>query len=84
MQTRTSLQNVFMAGDWIKDIEHGANGLSQERALVTGYVAANAVCERFGMGKPKKIIPVEADEPHIAFGKAVAKLSKQALPITPW
>lgn len=84
MQTRTSLQNVFMAGDWIKDIEHGANGLSQERALVTGYVAANAVCERFGMGQPKKIIPVEADEPHIAFGKAVAKLSKQALPITPW
>ncbi len=26
----------FMAGDWVKGVPHGANGLSQERAYVTG------------------------------------------------
>lgn len=25
----TSLPNVFMAGDWVKGVPHGANGLSQ-------------------------------------------------------
>ena len=30
MQT-TSLPNVFMAGDWVKGVPHGANGLSQVR-----------------------------------------------------
>ena len=25
----TSFGNVFMAGDWVKDVPHGANGLSQ-------------------------------------------------------
>ena len=27
----TSLPNVFMAGDWVKGVPHGANGLSQVR-----------------------------------------------------
>ena len=25
----TSFPNVFMAGDWVKGVPHGANGLSQ-------------------------------------------------------
>ena len=25
----TSLPNIFMAGDWVKGVPHGANGLSQ-------------------------------------------------------
>ena len=25
----TSLSNLFMAGDWVKGVPHGANGLSQ-------------------------------------------------------
>eukprot|EP00798_Chlamydomonas_sp_ICE-L_P017417 gene17417-23717_t len=28
----TSIPNLFIAGDWVKDVPHGANGLSQERA----------------------------------------------------
>ena len=27
----TSFGNVFMAGDWVKGVPHGANGLSQVR-----------------------------------------------------
>ena len=27
----TSFPNVFMAGDWVKGVPHGANGLSQVR-----------------------------------------------------
>lgn len=26
---RTSLSNGYMAGDWVKGVDHGANGLSQ-------------------------------------------------------
>lgn len=28
-EQQTSLNNVFIAGDWVKNIDHGANGLSQ-------------------------------------------------------
>lgn len=34
----TSIANAFIAGDWVKDVPHGANGLSQERAYVTGWL----------------------------------------------
>lgn len=25
----TSIDNLYMAGDWVRDVDHGANGLSQ-------------------------------------------------------
>jgi hypothetical protein len=45
-----SIPNVFLAGDWVKGVPHGANGLSQERAYVTGLTAANLVVDRLGRG----------------------------------
>ena len=30
---QTSFGNVFIAGDWVRDLDHGANGLSQARAV---------------------------------------------------
>ena len=63
--------NVFMAGDWVKGLDHGANGLSQERAYITGLVAANHVVHSLSHGVPAQIIPVEADEPHVAAAKGI-------------
>lgn len=41
----TALPWLACAGDWVRlgEREHGAKGLCQERALVTGYEAANAL-----------------------------------------
>ncbi|KAJ9523161.1 hypothetical protein QJQ45_024099, partial [Haematococcus lacustris] len=72
-QQATSLPNVFMAGDWVKGLNHGANGLSQERAYVTGLTAANLVISRLGQGQPAHILNVEPDEPHVAAAKEVVK-----------
>ncbi|MEW5300652.1 MAG: hypothetical protein WDW36_003566 [Sanguina aurantia] len=69
----TTIPNTFLAGDWVKGVAHGANGLSQERAWVTGLIAANLVVQRLGLGKPAVVLDVEADEPHIAMAKQLAK-----------
>ncbi|WPT12651.1 Phytoene dehydrogenase [Picochlorum sp. SENEW3] len=65
----TSFSNVFLAGDYVKDVPHGANGLSQERAWVTGLGAANLVLETLNTGQQATIIPSYQDEPHIALLK---------------
>lgn len=76
---KTSFGNVFFAGDWVRDLDHGANGLSQERAYVTGMAAANLVSEHFGRGRPVDIKPVRPDEPHIALPTMLGKNARQAL-----
>ena len=75
----TSINNLFMAGDWVKGVDHGANGLSQERAYVTGLYAANLVCNRLGQGSQAAVRPVEPDEPHIEFGRRVNRAVKEAI-----
>ena len=44
-QTALSLPGLFMAGDWLAQGPgtHGAKGLSQEKAWVTGLQAGNQV-----------------------------------------
>ncbi|MDZ7957382.1 MAG: FAD-dependent oxidoreductase [Aulosira sp. DedQUE10] len=77
----TSFANVFMSGDWIVT-PHGS--WSQEKAYVTGLAAANSVVSYLGEGQPAKILPVEADEPHIqvarSLNQTVRQLSKSILP----
>lgn len=63
----TPINNLFMSGDWIIN-RHGS--WSQEKAYVTGLEAANSVIERFKLGVPASIIPVEPDEPHIQWGRS--------------
>ncbi|PSC69064.1 amine oxidase [Micractinium conductrix] len=75
----TSFGNLFLAGDWVKGLQHGANGLSQERAYVSGLEAANLVVGRLGHGERADILPVEPDEPHIAAAKELNRSVKGAL-----
>ncbi|CAN0401552.1 unnamed protein product, partial [Discosporangium mesarthrocarpum] len=66
--------NVFVAGDWVKGVDHGANGLSQqERAYVTGLIAANRVMDDLdskegggGRGKRVEILRTEPDESQVS------------------
>lgn len=70
LPAKTSLENVFMSGDWIIN-RHGS--WSQEKAYVTGLEAANLVVEKFKLGEKANIMPVEADEEHIKFARMINK-----------
>ena len=65
----TSLPNVACAGDLVKmgDREFGAKGLCQERALVSGYTAANLLADNgvlpTGNNRHHPVIPIRDDEP---------------------
>lgn len=63
----------------VKGVPHGANGLSQERAYVTGLLAANHVVRSLGVGREAVVLPTEAPEPHIAALKEANKTLKGAL-----
>lgn len=74
----------LFAGDWVRERpRHGADGLSQERALVTGYSAANLVVKKLGVGHPIKILQVDADEPHIAGARFLNRLLKDGPEVLP-
>jgi uncharacterized protein with NAD-binding domain and iron-sulfur cluster len=81
LPAQTSINNVFMSGDWIVN-RHGS--WSQEKAYVTGLEAANLVISRLKKGQAAEIIPVEADEPHIQglreINQAVRSLTETFLP----
>lgn len=57
--------------------EHGS--FSQEKALVTGYEAANATLDYLGYDgrSHANIIPVEEDEPQYVIGRRVYKAAEQ-------
>ena len=94
--------NVACAGDWVRmgAREHGAKGLCQERALVTGYEAANALladatllAKKAGAagGAPRlhPVLPVRPDEPQVEAGRAAARAAADfaravGLPPSPW
>ena len=88
---QTSLSNVVCAGDWVRmgEREHGAKGLCQERAYVSGLEAANALTRsrdaladvraRGGVGGPHPVLPVRADEMQVVLGRAANKAVMDAL-----
>ncbi|CAM9258546.1 unnamed protein product [Chrysoparadoxa australica] len=69
--------NLVCAGDWVRmgDREHGAKGLCQERAYVSGLQAANVLAERGVLGgdyaSQHTVIPIRDDEPQVKVGRAV-------------
>lgn len=74
----TSIPNAFIAGDWVKGVDTKADGLSQERALVTGLTAAGLVVAKLGVGTAPVIPQIIDDEPHVAAAKRAAKAAAKA------
>ena len=79
----TSLASVVCAGDWVRmgEREHGAKGLCQERAYVSGLEAANSLLRRgivkgsnASSGQQHLVFPIRADEPQVVLGRALNKL----------
>lgn len=70
--TSSALHNVFFVGDIVR--RRGT--WSQEKAYVTGIEAANAI-----MGRPRDegIIPLSADEPHVALARNIVSWAKHLL-----
>mmetsp|Transcript_25013 Transcript_25013/g.41869 ORF Transcript_25013/g.41869 Transcript_25013/m.41869 type:complete len:594 (+) Transcript_25013:133-1914(+) len=75
----STISNLVCAGDWVKmgAREHGAKGLCQERAYVSGLQAANALAAKGALGsnvtKEHPVIPIRKDEPQVELGRKVNK-----------
>ena len=82
---QTSVPNLVCAGDWVRmgEYEHGAKGLCQERAYVSGFEAANALARSGALGREhtriRQVIPIREDEPQVKAGRAVNKRVMDAL-----
>ena len=78
------LPNVKCAGDWVRmgEREHGAKGLCQERAYVSGLKAANALMMDTCTSafRPHPVIPVRDDEAQFQAGVAVNRQVMSVLP----
>lgn len=63
--------------------KHGS--FSQEKAVVTGFEAANAALDHLGRKKSshRDIIPVEEDEAHIQFARQIYKTVEQLNRLNP-
>lgn len=74
----TSIDNVWISGDWVKGVDTKADGLSQERAYVTGLTAAGLVVDKLGVGSAPVIPQIVDDEPHVAAAKRAARAAARA------
>jgi len=91
---QTAVPNLVCAGDWVRmgEREHGAKGLCQERAYVSGLEAANALARNGALGlhgKQHLVIPIRDDQPQVVAGRRLNKLVADAikplgLPASPW
>eukprot|EP01082_Thalassiosira_pseudonana_P014694 g13229.t1 g13229 contig8:204756-207023(-) len=78
------LPNIKTAGDWVRmgEREHGAKGLCQERAYVSGFEAANSLLkstthEQF---QAHEVLPVREDEAQFKLAVDVNRKVMQFLP----
>jgi uncharacterized protein with NAD-binding domain and iron-sulfur cluster len=80
------LPMVKCAGDWVRmgEREHGAKGLCQERAFVSGLEAANALLrDTTAPGEtynPAKVLPIREDEPQFRAAVTVNQRVMEYLP----
>ncbi len=78
------LPNVKCAGDWVRmgDREHGAKGLCQERAYVSGIEAANSLVRVLvpDYRNATNVLPVREDEIQFKLGAQIGKKVMQLFP----
>lgn len=80
------LPNVKCAGDWVRmgEKEHGAKGLCQERAYVSGMQAANSLLDSTLLStdglKKAKVLPVREDEAQFKLGVEVNRKVMSVVP----
>jgi uncharacterized protein with NAD-binding domain and iron-sulfur cluster len=85
LQGDPNVPNIKFAGDWVRmgDMEHGAKGLCQERAYVSGLQAGNLLLDEI-IGKSRlykhPVIPVREDEAQF---KAAVAMNKQVMSFVP-
>lgn len=82
---RNVLPNVKCAGDWVRmgDREHGAKGLCQERAYVSGFEAANSLMRDTASSsnfQPHEVLAVREDEMQFKVGVEVNRKVMSVLP----
>jgi len=75
---QTSVANLVCAGDWVRmgDREHGAKGLCQERAYVSGLEAANKLARDGHLNantRQHPVLAIREDEPQVVLGRQVNK-----------
>jgi hypothetical protein len=78
LQGAPEIPNIKCAGDWVRmgELEHGAKGLCQERAYVSGLQAGNLLLDEvIGPARPYKhpVLPVREDEEQFKAGIALNK-----------
>mmetsp|Transcript_47498 Transcript_47498/g.55480 ORF Transcript_47498/g.55480 Transcript_47498/m.55480 type:complete len:147 (+) Transcript_47498:3-443(+) len=80
------LPNVKCAGDWVRmgDREHGAKGLCQERAFVSGLEAANSLMkstkDQGEIVELAQVLPVREDEAQFKLGVELNKAVMKNVP----
>ena len=83
------VSNIKCAGDWVRmgEREHGAKGLCQERAYVSGMEAANSLLRSTHLNDDfeggmtmANVLPVREDEMQFKLGVEVNKKVMQVLP----
>lgn len=85
LQGDPNVPNIKFAGDWVRmgDMEHGAKGLCQERAYVSGLQAGNLLLDEV-IGKARlykhPVLPVREDEAQFKAAVAINNKIMQLLP----
>jgi uncharacterized protein with NAD-binding domain and iron-sulfur cluster len=84
----TAVDSIVCAGDWVRmgQREHGAKGLCQERAYVSGLEAANSLIRRHIVSgstatgpRTHAVLPIRADEPQVQLSRSVNAALMQPL-----
>eukprot|EP00741_Cyanophora_paradoxa_P002959 tig00000655_g2872.t1 len=82
LRERTSIPNVFAAGDWVRGGARMEDAWSQEKAAATGLRAAAAALDALGLPGPwPRPLPLDDPEPHILAARAAAARLRAALPV---